>query len=158
MSDVKIHGSCLCGSVTFEVSPPFERMIHCHCARCRKSSGTGHGTTITVNPQQFRWLSGEQAIKRYSHATAQSFGKWFCSNCGCPLPRLIRNGTLIVIPAGSLDGEPPMKPSDHIFWSSRPAWGCASGELPTHAEYPQSWLEAARTQDANAAEPAKGTR
>jgi hypothetical protein len=28
MSESPIHGGCLCGAVTFEVSPPFLRMVH----------------------------------------------------------------------------------------------------------------------------------
>ena len=35
-----IHGGCLCGAATFVVEPPLPRMIHCHCSRCRKGTGT----------------------------------------------------------------------------------------------------------------------
>jgi hypothetical protein len=35
-----IRGGCLCGGVRFEVDPPFIRVGHCHCSRCRKHSGT----------------------------------------------------------------------------------------------------------------------
>jgi hypothetical protein len=139
MNESNVHGSCLCGAVTFEVSPPFQRMIHCHCSRCRKGTGTGHATNLTTNPDQLRWLTGEDSITRYDLPTAKSFGKWFCSHCGSPVPRLTRNGKIIVIPAGSLDTAPPLSPTDHIFWASRAPWACASGGLPTHAEYPESW-------------------
>jgi hypothetical protein len=139
MNKSSINGGCLCGTVTFEVNPPFQKMAHCHCSRCRKGTGTGHATNLTVEPSQFRWLSGEEGITRYDLPTAKSFGKWFCSHCGCPVPRLTRNGKIMVIPAGSLDTAPPITPTDHIFWASRASWGCASGGLPTHAEYPESW-------------------
>ncbi|MEG3941429.1 GFA family protein [Microcoleus sp. S36b_A3] len=114
-------------------------MAHCYCSRCRKGTGTGHATNLTVDPSQFRWLSGEEGITRYDLPTATSFGKWFCSHCGCPVPRLTRNGLIVVVPAGSLDTAPPMAPTDRIFWASRAPWSCASGGLPTHAEYPESW-------------------
>ncbi|APR85599.1 Gfa-like protein [Minicystis rosea] len=139
MSEPNVHGSCLCGTVTFEAGPPFLRMIHCHCSRCRKSTGTGHGTNLVVEPGKLRWLSGEEAISRYDHPTAKSFGKWFCKSCGSPVPRLNRSGTFVVIPAGSLDTTPPIAPTDHIFWGSRAPWACTSGGLPTHDEYPPSW-------------------
>jgi hypothetical protein len=139
MNASSIHGGCLCGAVTFEVDPPFLKMIHCHCSRCRKGTGTGHATNLMAAPGQFRWLSGEEAITRYDLPTAKSFSKWFCSLCGCPVPRLRRSGEFMIIPAGSLDTVPPMMPTDHIFWASRPPWGCTSGGLPTHAEYPESW-------------------
>jgi hypothetical protein len=139
MSESNLQGSCLCGTVRFEVDPPFQRMAHCHCSRCRKGTGTGHATNLTVEPSQFRWRSGEEAITRYDLPTAQSFGKWFCRYCGSPLPRLTRSGKIIVIPAGSLDTAPPIAPTDHIFWASRASWGCTSGGLPTHDQYPASW-------------------
>jgi hypothetical protein len=50
MNESNVHGSCLCGAVTFEVSPPFQRMIHYHCSRCRKGTGTGHATNLITNP------------------------------------------------------------------------------------------------------------
>lgn len=139
MEDSTLRGGCLCGAVTFEIAPPFQRMIHCHCSRCRKSSGTGHATNLVVAPAQLQWLTGEEGIARYKLSETESFGKWFCSHCGSPVPRLTRNDTLVVIPAGSLDTVPPITPTDHIFWASRAPWGCPSGGLPTHEEYPESW-------------------
>ncbi|NES96002.1 MAG: GFA family protein [Desertifilum sp. SIO1I2] len=139
MNQSSIHGGCLCGTVAFEVNPPFQKMLHCHCSRCRKATGTGHATNLTVEPSQFRWLSGEEAIAQYDLPTAKHFGKWFCSHCGCPVPRLTRDGKIVTIPAGSLDTVPPITPTDRIFWASRAPWDCASGGLPTHAEYPESW-------------------
>ena len=136
MSETDLRGSCLCGTVTYAVSPPFHRMVHCHCSRCRKGTGTGHATNLIAEPQGLRWLTGGDAIQRYDLPTAKSFSKWFCGRCGAPLPRVTRDGKRVVIPAGSLDTLPPLDPSDHIFWGSRVAWGCVSGELPTHVEYP----------------------
>lgn len=142
MSESGIPGGCLCGAVRFEVIPPVLRMVHCHCSRCRKGTGTGHATNIAAQPDRVRWLAGEDCITRYELPTAKRFGKWFCSRCGSPLPRVTRDGKMAVIPAGSLDSVPPISPSDHIYWASRAPWGCASGGLPTHDEVPVSWLSA----------------
>lgn len=139
MSDSTVHGSCLCGAVNFEARAPFMRMVHCHCSRCRKSSGTGHATNLVVAPAQFRWLSGEAFISRYKLPTAKTYGKWFCSQCGSPVPRLTRNDTIFVIPAGALDEAPPVSPSDHLFWGSRASWACGTSGLPAHEEYPPTW-------------------
>jgi hypothetical protein len=136
MSESTIRGSCLCEAVTFEVTPPFKGMVHCHCSRCRKGTGTGHATNLWMLPEQLRWLSGEDLISQYKLPTAKNFGKWFCSRCGSPLPRVTRNGTMVVVPAGSLNSDPGIKPSDRIFWTSRASWSCGSDDLPTHPEYP----------------------
>ncbi len=134
-----IHGGCICGAVKFEIDPPFAKMVHCHCSRCRKGTGTGHATNLLVAPEQLRWTLGEEKITRYLLPSAKSWGKWFCGNCGCPVPRLTRNGKMVVAPAGSLDAPPPIAPSAHIYWASRAPWGCGAGGLPTHDELPDGW-------------------
>jgi hypothetical protein len=138
MTEASLHGGCLCGAVTFEIQPPFPRMVHCHCSRCRRSTGTGHATNLYVEPSQLRWIAGESSISRYELPSAKSFGKWFCRQCGSPLPRPTRSGKVLVVPAGSLDVV-AVAPSAHIFWESRAPWACASGSLPTHADYPPWW-------------------
>ncbi len=132
MSEATLRGGCLCGTVTFELSPPIIAMYHCHCSRCRKGTGTGHATNLRAKAEQLRWLTGVEAISRYKLPTAQRFGKWFCSHCGSPLPRVIAEADLAVIPAGSLDDAPSLMPDAHIYWESRVAWSCSAGSLPTH--------------------------
>jgi hypothetical protein len=139
VTEQALQGSCLCGAVRFEVDPPFDKMVHCHCARCRKATGTGHATNLYLQPSQLRWLAGTDLIGRYDLPAAKSFSKWFCRRCGSPVPRITRSGRTLVLPAGSLDVAPPISPSCHIFWDSRVAWGCTSSGLPTHAEYPDDW-------------------
>jgi hypothetical protein len=41
-----------------------------------------------------------------------------------------------MLPAGSLDVEPPLKPDSRIFYGSRASWSCDEGELPHYQEYP----------------------
>lgn len=139
MADGSLKGSCLCGTVRFEVHPPFKKMVHCHCSRCRKGTGTGHATNLYLEPSQLQWLAGQDSISRYDLPSAKSFSKWFCRQCGSPVPRISRSGKTVVLPAGSLESIPPIAPTAHIFWGSRAAWGCVSGALPTHEEYPESW-------------------
>lgn len=38
------RGSCLCGAVTLELHGSIEAIIHCHCSRCRKSTGSAYAT------------------------------------------------------------------------------------------------------------------
>jgi len=41
----------------------------------------------------------------------------------------------VLIPAGSLDTQPPVSPQGRIFWDSREKWSCEDA-LPVYAEYP----------------------
>src|SRR5688572_31085247 len=66
MSSAAITGSCLCGSIKFDIKPPFEAFRYCHCSRCRKASGSAHAANCLVPESQFRWLAGESSVRRRS--------------------------------------------------------------------------------------------
>ena len=57
-----IRGSCLCGTVRFEITGPFAGAGHCHCSICRKSHGAAFATWAFVDPGEFRWTSGESSL------------------------------------------------------------------------------------------------
>jgi hypothetical protein len=137
MSQVTLTGSCLCGAVKYEISGETGAFYHCHCERCRKSSGTGHASNLRVMPETgLRWLTGEHLLKRYKVPEAERFYNNFCTACGSPMPRVMPSIGAVVIPAGTLDVEPPKTPDARIFWDSRAAWSCCGEPLPVHAEYP----------------------
>ena len=122
MADQVLRGSCLCKAVHYEVRPPFLRFTHCYCSRCRKATGGVRATNIAVIPDQFRWISGEELISRYDLPEAKSFSTAICTRCNCPVPRPSRDRERVIVPAGTLDDVPPVKPSAHRQWGSRVEW------------------------------------
>jgi len=137
MKSSKVSGSCLCGSVKYEVTGVTIRFSHCHCQRCRKATGTGHATNLLLTPVTgVNWLKGESLLERYKVPEAERFYNCFCKRCGSPMPRTVPEIDAVLIPAGSLDTEPPVQPQQHIFWDSRAEWSCATNGLPVFAEYP----------------------
>jgi len=139
MSDVDLDGSCLCGAVRYTITGAAKRFYHCHCGRCRKVSGTGHASNILVTPQDaLTWTAGEALLRRYKVPDAERFYNCFCSQCGSPMPRAVPQLDGVLIPAGSLNGEPAMRPNARIFWDSRADWSCSDDQLPKHGEYPAS--------------------
>jgi hypothetical protein len=122
MTEAALRGSCLCGSVAYELEPPLLRFTHCYCSRCRKASGAGRSSNLAVAPARFRWLAGADLVSRYNLPSARSFATAICGRCGCPVPHATRSGREIIVPAGSLDGEPPHGPLHHDHWTSRAAW------------------------------------
>jgi len=136
VSQATLSGGCLCGMVKYEVSGDANRFYHCHCHRCRKATGTGHATNLILQPGRVTWVEGEALLGRYKVPEAERFFTCFCSNCGSPLPRVVPELELVVVPAGSLDSAPPVAPQARIFWDSRADWSCAAGDLPVFAEYP----------------------
>ena len=132
----KIHGSCLCGAITYQFSGPAKVFQYCHCSRCRKFTGSVHASNIIVGPDQFEWLGGEDKVGRFEHPEARHFATCFCQTCGSSLPWLSKSGKAVVIPAGTLDEDPGIRPQQNIFWGSRVTWREAVESLPHFDELP----------------------
>jgi len=127
---MKARGSCLCGSVTYEVDLPAKRFVHCHCSRCRKATGTAHASNLIVDAVAFRLVTGAEKVARYDLPTARSFATCFCTGCGSPVPHHTRSGREVIIPAGSLDDDPHAKPEAHACWDSRASWYEHGQDIP----------------------------
>ena len=135
MSTETITGSCLCGSIKFEVQSPFAAFRYCHCSRCRKASGSAHAANAFVPQAQFQWLAGEALVKRFDLPEAKRFAVWFCPQCGTRVPHQVKSTENMLIPAGVLDGDPGVRPENSIFWKSRAAWYVPPQEIPKFDEY-----------------------
>ena len=78
MTMVKHTGGCHCGRVRFEVMAPAQiRVGDCNCSMCGK---TGY-LHLVVKKDQFKLLSGEDALTNYQFNTKQA-KHLFCSHCG----------------------------------------------------------------------------
>jgi hypothetical protein len=127
-------GSCLCGAVSYQFHGPEYVFQYCHCSRCRKFTGSAHATNIIVAPDQFEWLTGADQVGRFEHPEAKHFATSFCRQCGSSLPWEAQSGGAVVIPAGTLDDDPEIRPSQNIFWKDRVAWREAVESLPHYDE------------------------
>jgi hypothetical protein len=127
-------GSCLCGAVSYQFHGPEYVFQYCHCSRCRKFTGSAHATNIIVAPDQFEWLTGADRVGRFEHPEAKHYATCFCQQCGSSLPWEAQSGGAVVIPAGTLDEDPEIRPSQNIFWKDRVAWREAVESLPHYDE------------------------
>lgn len=136
MTQTTLNGSCLCGAVKYRVVGKPTRFVHCHCSRCRKATGTGHASNLFLQPATLEWLSGAEQVRQFKVPEAQRFTNAFCATCGGRVPRQPAGTDAVIIPAGSLDGDAPIKPQARIFFGSRAAWSCEADAVPVFAEYP----------------------
>lgn len=137
MASYEIQGRCLCQQVTYVIRGHLGIFQYCHCSRCRKFTGSAFAANLLVAPQDFQWLSGEAQVGRYELAEAKHFATAFCKQCGSSLPWLGKSGLAVVVPAGSLDDDPGIRPSQNIFCGSRAGWFIEPGTLPQHDELPR---------------------
>jgi hypothetical protein len=131
-----VEGSCLCGAVAFEAAGAPMFMQSCHCQRCRRARGAAHGTNIFYKAGQFRWLRGEKLVAEYKLPEAKFHTVAFCKQCGGALPKAALDRGVAIIPAGTLDTDPPLRPQRHIFTNYKAPWFEITDSLPRFGEGP----------------------
>lgn len=122
-------GSCLCGKVQYEITGSLGVFQYCHCSRCQKFTGSAFAASIIVSPNQFRWIRGEHLLGRHEVADAKHFATSFCQKCGSSLPWKSKSKNAVVVPAGSLDGDPEIRPFQNVYYQSKADWYSDAGEL-----------------------------
>lgn len=132
---MKHTGGCLCGSVRFEVVGALDGFFLCHCSRCRKGSGSSHAANVFSRSAKLCWLSGASQVALYEVPETRH-ARSFCATCGSALPTLQMDGTLLVIPAGSLETALSLRPQGHLFMDSRADWDEQLETLPKFGSFP----------------------
>lgn len=129
-----VTGTCLCGSVRYEVAGPFDMMAHCHCSMCRKHHGAMFSTFVAAPLEGFRYVAGEELIQVYQ--SSDEGRRPFCGRCGSVAPTIMKELELVLLPAGNLDGDLGVRPQMHMFAASRAGWFPITDALPQHAGFP----------------------
>lgn len=129
---VMTGGSCLCGAVRWSVDDgAFTRMTHCHCSMCRKAHGAPFATYATAPRDRFRWDQGESRVTWFESSAGSN--RAFCAQCGSVVPDGSEQS--VYVPAGCLDDDPGLRPSAHIFASSKAPWHVIEDDLPRYETY-----------------------
>lgn len=124
-----VSGSCQCGGVRFAISGAFESFFLCHCSRCRKDTGSTHAANLFSSTAVIDWQSGQDKITQY-RVPGTRHARSFCSVCGAALPMVQLEGTLLVVPAGSLDTQIEARPTAQICYASRAEWVDSLADVP----------------------------
>lgn len=116
-----IHGSCLCKKVKFEISRKPNSLSHCHCSRCRKS--TGHQAAFLIgNIRDFSMTEGVDCLTHYKPEVPWTLTRSFCKHCGSAIGGAEPDAGIYVVPVSALDDDPGVKPIVHIHVDSKPDW------------------------------------
>ena len=87
-----------------------------------------------MSADQLRWLSGEELVRTF--ARPSGYGAAFCTVCGSPAPDANVARTRFGIPAGLLDGDPPLRVVKRIFVDSKAQWEAISDGAPCFDTFP----------------------
>ncbi len=125
-----IRGSCLCGDIAYETTNRPVIMRCCHCSRCRRAYGAAHASNVFFPVEGFRWVRVEDRLVDFALPGARRFGVSFCRRCGSKMPRIYRERGGVLVPGGSLDTDPGVRPTMHIYVGSKASWFPITDDVP----------------------------
>ncbi|MCH1924839.1 GFA family protein [Shewanella sp. C32] len=133
---MSLHGSCLCGSIHYQIDGELGDAMFCHCQKCRKANGSAFAFNAAVTASHFKLLSGADLLQSY--ASSPDAQRYFCKNCGSPLysqrnsaPEILR------LRLGTLDDDVAVNKTAHIFVGSKATWDDIHDDLPQFVERPE---------------------
>lgn len=130
-NEVAITGECFCGEVEYQVDGKLRDARSCHCSRCRKAFSSQASAYALVEPQEFKWLSGEDLLTSY--VGRHGFGLRFCSQCGSTICGII-NGTIHGVTLGCVNDDPEIELGKHIYVGSKAKWEVIPEGVPQYKE------------------------
>ncbi len=128
-----ITGACFCGEITYEINGVLCDARSCHCSRCRKAFSSQASAYALVNPEEFRWVTGDGLLTSY--IGLHGFGFQFCSKCGSTLCG-VHNNRIHGVTLGCVNGDPEIELARHIYVGSKASWEEIAEGVPQYEEGP----------------------
>lgn len=110
---MNLIGGCNCGQVRYRIEGAPLRAGLCHCATCRKQSGSAF-SFFAIWPRARVALSGELACWQ-----ARAGGERFCPHCGSQLFCWEEGSDEIEVKLGTLDEPPSALVPGYELWTIR---------------------------------------
>ena len=116
-------GGCQCGALRYAVEAAPIACWACHCAQCRRQSGSAFGLSMLVPLAAFRFVAGEPATWTRTAASGHVLDSLFCADCGSRIAhRRQLHGGHITLKPGTLDDPRWIVPTRHIFTEEALPW------------------------------------
>ncbi|KAK3337288.1 glutathione-dependent formaldehyde-activating [Cercophora scortea] len=112
-----MNASCQCGAVSFKTPLPKPLALYiCHCAECRRQTGSAFGASAIFPRFQF---PDAELLSCYVRPTAEGSNLhcYFCKRCGTRLIHTTPGRNVVSIKGGCIDGL-DWKTAIHIWTKS----------------------------------------
>lgn len=110
-----MRGSCLCGSVEYEITQFDSAIEHCASRTCRKAHAAAFNTAASVRHEHFRWLKGQGLLQGFESSPGKM--RRFCSKCGTHLVAERAGRDYLILRVATLDDDPGQVP-EFVIWAS----------------------------------------
>ena len=127
-----LRGECECRTTRYEVQDEFVYAANCHCSRCRAGTGTAFKAFAGIEREKLTVTYGAESLLVWGDDMGNHPR---CGTCGSLLFSVVRDGEYVHVAMGSLQDEPTIRPTDHIFVGSKAPWFEITDDLPQADEY-----------------------
>lgn len=117
------QGSCLCGTIHYQVFAPLKALSHCHCQQCQKGHGAAFASYASVLRSDLQIDRGEEQLSTYH--SSPNVTRQFCAHCGSTLFWSNTDGQFadwISVAVATLDTPYEADKARHVWLESRPGW------------------------------------
>ncbi len=116
-----VEGSCLCGSIKYEVELMPDKIFNCHCKFCRKVLGADYVTLALAKASTLTLMDADGTLKE--HENDLGGFRSFCSNCGARLRNYAPDkGLYLSVTMSTIDTLTDLKPVAHVNTESKASW------------------------------------
>jgi hypothetical protein len=127
-----LAGRCECRAVRYRVRDAFVYAANCHCSNCRAGTGSAFKPFAGIAREELEVVEGADALLVWGDDKANHTR---CGICGSLLYSVVRDGAYVHVAMGSLVDEPTIRPTKHIFATSKAKWFEITDDLPQHEGY-----------------------
>ena len=124
-----LRGSCFCRAVGYVVADEFGYALNCHCASCRRTTGSAFKPFAGIAREKLRVTEGADTLLIFGEELNQDA---HCKICGSLLYSLVRDGAYVHVAMGTLADAPSIRPTHHIFVGSKAPWFTITDDLPQY--------------------------
>jgi hypothetical protein len=127
-----LAGKCGCGAVRYRVADEFRYAQNCHCSQCRAATGSAFKPFAGIERHKLEIIDGSDSLLVFGE---EDLNDTRCGRCGSLLFSVVRDGAYVHVAMGSLEDEPSLRPTGHIFVGSKAPWFEITDDLPQFEEY-----------------------
>ncbi|SEH19320.1 Uncharacterized conserved protein [Sphingopyxis sp. YR583] len=127
----KIEGGCNCGAVRYRLSDNPITVAVCHCANCRRQSGSAFSVNVVVAADAMKLTGDLTTHEDHDTESGQPVLRQFCATCGSPIRSLsAASPKVAIVKAGTADDPTRFVPAIHVWTATALPWVEIPASLP----------------------------
>lgn len=134
----EIEGGCNCGAVRYRLSADPITVAVCHCANCRRQSGSAFSVNVIVTEGAMTLTGDLTTYEDSDTESGQPVLRQFCATCGSPIRSITAASPQIaIVKAGTADEPGRFEPAIHVWTSTALPWVEIPANLPQFPRNPR---------------------